>query len=308
MIAGDQLFARCRSACDGLPVENGAVDTWINSLLAGWLGLLGLAIGSFLNVVIARVPKEESIVRPPSRCPRCGHSLPWYENIPLFSYLALRGKCSSCKAPISPRYPLVELLTALLFLACLARFGWSWELARAIVLVGFLLPLTFIDLEHWLLPFSLTIPGLVLGLGLALPLGLEELRDAAIGAGIGFGTFWAMEWIGEKVFKKEALGGGDKWLLAMLGAFLTWRSLLGIILLSSIQGSVVGLVLLAVRGRAGPPPSELPSDDPEDDWVPGATNMPFGPWLALSGLELLLIGPWLADRLPEILGRVVTGL
>src|SRR5690349_9021496 len=126
MIAGGQLFARCRSACDGLPVENGAVDTWINSLLAGWLGLLGLAIGSFLNVVIARVPKEESIVRPPSRCPRCGHSLAWYENIPLFSYLALRGKCSSCKAPISPRYPLVELLTGLLFLACLVRFGWSW--------------------------------------------------------------------------------------------------------------------------------------------------------------------------------------
>src|SRR5437762_1848862 len=111
MIAAGQVFARCRGACDGLAVEISAVDSWLSLLLGGWLGLAGLTIGSFLNVVIARVPKEESIVRPRSRCPRCGHQLPWYENIPVFSYLALRGKCSSCKAPISPRYPLVELLT-----------------------------------------------------------------------------------------------------------------------------------------------------------------------------------------------------
>jgi leader peptidase (prepilin peptidase) / N-methyltransferase len=299
------------------------LDSWIFSLLAAWLVATGLTLGSFLNVVIARVPMDQSIVRPRSRCPHCGHQLPWYENIPLFSYLALRGKCSACRAPISLRYPFVELLTGLLFLACLSRFGWTWELVRALVLVSFLIPLTFIDLEHWLLPFSLTIPGLVLGLLSAIPLGLDALRDAAVGAAVGFGAFWGLEWVGQKIFRKEALGGGDKWLLAMLGAFLTYRSLLGIILLSSLQGSIVGLTLLAVRGRAGPAPSPEPEpkaapksgskseqageDDEEDDWVPGPTNIPFGPWLALAGLELLLLGPWIESVLPPGTGWLLAG-
>ncbi|MGZ3460517.1 MAG: prepilin peptidase, partial [Archangium sp.] len=110
---------------------------------------MGLLFGSFLNVVIARVPAGESIVRPRSRCPRCGHQLAWYENIPVLSWLALRGRCSSCGQPISWRYPLIELLTAALFLACQRRFGWSPELVSALVLVLVLVPLSFIDLEHW---------------------------------------------------------------------------------------------------------------------------------------------------------------
>ncbi len=312
-------------------------------IIAVWIGLFGLCVGSFLNVVIYRVPEELSIVKPRSRCPRCGHQLAWFENIPVFSWLALRGKCRSCKAPISFRYPMIELLTGLLFLATLQRFGLGWELGRGVILVGFLVALTFIGLDHWLLPHELTWPGIAVGLLSAPLLGLPALRDAAIGAAVGYLSFWAMEWVGEKIFKKEALGAGDKYLLALIGAFLGWQAILGVIFLSSLQGAVVGSLLLLVRGRAGPAPEIAPDseetvepkpagaeavippanpidpasaaespagsqeDEEEDDWVPGPTNIPFGPWLSLAALELLLLGPWLASVAPEPLSLLVLG-
>jgi leader peptidase (prepilin peptidase)/N-methyltransferase len=319
---------------------------FLSSLLTVWLFVLGLCIGSFLNVVIARVPHGESIVRPRSRCPKCGHTLAWYENIPLVSWLALRGRCRSCKAPISIRYPLVELLVGLLFLACVRRFDFTWELVSGLVLVTLLVPLTFIDLEHWILPFSLTLPGIFAGVVLAVPRGMDELWGAALGAGVGFLAFRLMEYLGWKLFRKEALGGGDKFLVALLGAFLSWKALLGILFLSSLQGAVVGVLMIAFTGRAGPraeeqqgtPEKDAPEpeltmtweftkpglplgkrlllvpwcllfqpipDEPKDeegdeiDWVPGTTNIPFGPWLALAGLEILLLGPWLAQVLPS---------
>jgi leader peptidase (prepilin peptidase)/N-methyltransferase len=329
---------------------------FLSSLLTVWLFVLGLCVGSFLNVVIARVPHGESIVRPRSRCPKCGHTLSWYENIPLISWLALRGRCRNCKSPISIRYPLVELLVGLLFLACVRRFDFTWELVSGLVLVTLLVPLTFIDLEHWILPFSLTIPGIVAGVVLAAPRGMETLRDAALGAGVGFLTFRLMEYVGWKAFRKEALGGGDKFLVALLGAFLSWRALLGILFLSSLQGAVVGVLLIALTGRAGPrseaqspgsqeeevPEPELtmtweftrpglplgkrlllvpwcllfqpipdePTDDAgeEIDWVPGKTNIPFGPWLALAGLEILLLAPWLSQVLPPQLSLLLGNL
>jgi leader peptidase (prepilin peptidase) / N-methyltransferase len=386
----------------------------VASLFTVWLFVLGLCVGSFLNVVIARVPAGESIVRPGSRCPRCGHALRWYENVPLVSFLALRGRCSACRAPISWRYPAVELLTGTLFLGALQRFGWSRELALPLVMVTFLVPLTFIDLEHWVLPFELTIPGLVAGVGLSALVSLERLRDAAIGAAVAFAGFWLMEVAGKLVFKKEALGGGDKYLLALIGAFLTYRPLLGVVFLASLQGALVGLALIAARGRAGPAPAgaeeqlrgevvlekltgrreleleavTLPAElagkvrretaqlhrvvplgqvgpvllvasadqplsararealqaesgcaeveavrapasqvrraaerlygaapgeaqeqeEDDDDWVPGPTNIPFGPWLSLAALELLLLGDLVASALPESIGLLLTGL
>jgi leader peptidase (prepilin peptidase) / N-methyltransferase len=331
---------------------------FFDSLLTVWLFALGLCVGSFLNVVIARVPHGESIVRPRSRCPKCGHTLSWYENVPLVSWLALRGRCRSCKAPISIRYPLVELLVGLLFLACVRRFDFTWELVSALVLVTLLVPLTFIDLEHWILPFSLTVPGIVAGVVLAVPRGSEALRDAALGAALGFLAFRLMEYLGWKMFRKEALGGGDKFLVSMLGAFLSWKALLGILFLSSLQGAVVGVLLIGLTGRAGPRAESQPEpegageadapepeltmtweftqpglslwkrlalvpwcllfqpipDEPKDeegeeiDWVPGKTNIPFGPWLALAGLEILLLTPWLARVLPPQFAMLLGGL
>ena len=286
-----------------------------------WLVLMGLVIGSFLNVVIARVPQGQSVVRPRSRCPKCGRGLTWYENIPVLSWIALRGRCKGCHSPISIRYPAVELLTAVLFAGCRWRFGWEWPLVPALLLVSLLIPLAFIDLEHWILPFELTRPGIVLGVLSAIPLGWGDVRDSAIGALAGFLVFWGLEWLGRKIAGQEALGGGDKYLLALLGGFLTYKCLLGVIFLSAFQGSIVGLLLKAFTGRAGPaaPPasdvvvipavgeSMVESSPDEEEWVPGPSNLPFGPWLALAGLELLYFGPWIASILPSPMGSLISG-
>jgi leader peptidase (prepilin peptidase)/N-methyltransferase len=268
--------------------------------------VLGLLIGSFLNVVIVRLPRNESVVRPRSRCPKCRHAIAWYENLPVLSWLALRGKCRVCRQPISLRYPAIELLTGILFWACAKQFSFDWTLVHALTLIVLLVPLSFIDLEHWILPFELTLPGIVLGPLLAIAWGADSVIDSAVGVAVGFFSFWALEWVGQKIFKKEALGQGDKYLLALLGGFLGWRSLLGVIFLSSFQASIVGITLLLLRGRAGPAPRKNvpPPTDEEDDWVPGPTNLPLGPWLSLAGIEVMLLGPVLAPLLPYPLGAV----
>ncbi|MGZ6036830.1 MAG: prepilin peptidase [Myxococcaceae bacterium] len=337
------------------------------ALLLPSLFVFGLLVGSFLNVVIARVPQGFSIVRPGSRCPRCGHALSWYENVPLVSWAVLRGRCRSCKAPISMRYPAVEVLSGLLFLASGWAFGPSWELLRALLLVGFLVPLALIDLEHWIVPVGVTVLGTVAGLASALPLGRTVLQDCAIGAATGFVVFWAFERVSlvlvvriirpfvrsvRRVLARgdrsepaaidadpsapdpqlpglehelpapgpeasapapqpeltEALGAGDKWLVMLAGSFLGWRPLFGLLLLSSIQGALVGTTLLLLQGRAGsapPPPGSLAT---EDGWAPEATALPFGPWIALAALELFLLGPWLAASFPSPLVVLVTGM
>lgn len=312
-----------------------------------WLLVVGLCIGSFLNVVIGRMPLGQSVVRPGSRCPRCGHVLSWYENIPLLSWLALRAKCRRCRAPISWRYPGIELLTGLLFLAAELRLGMTWALVPALVLIALLVTLSFIDLAHWELPFHLTLPGTAAGVLLQVPEGHSAITDAAIGALAGFLIFRALEVVGELLFKREALGAGDKVLLAMIGAFLSWKALLGVIFLTALQGSVVGIALLLVFGKARPgeatpmssdveksradenPEKPLPvalhwvlwilgfayrpgltlEDLPNDeDWVPERTSVPLGPFLALAALEILLLGPWISEQLPGSLGTVLTGV
>jgi leader peptidase (prepilin peptidase)/N-methyltransferase len=264
-------------------------------------------VGSFLNVVIARVPQGLSLLWPGSRCPKCNTALAWFENVPLFAWTVLRGRCRHCGAPISPRYPLVELLTAILFLACFSRFGLSWALLRALLLVGFLVPLTFIDLEHWVLPFVLTLPGAALGLLSAMVMGWSVLLECLIGAAAGFLFFLGLELFLRLVLRREGLGAGDKWLFMLVGAFLGYRPLFGVLLLSNLQGALVGGALLLVRGRAGPVASAPGSSAAEDDWAPGPTHLPFGPWIALASLELLLLGPWLAANFPGPFMGLVTG-
>lgn len=274
---------------------------------------LGAIIGSFLNVVIARVPRGQSIVAPRSRCPRCSAPIAWYDNLPIVSWILLRARCRRCRGPISVRYPLVEALVAGAAYAVWRRHGLGAVFAAELAFVGLLIALALIDLDTWLLPHALTWPLIALGVvASALGLSPASFRSSVIGAAAGFAAFAAVAWIGRIVFRKEALGFGDVWLLAGVGAFLGAGALLPVVLLASSQGSVVGVVLvLAGRMSTGAKPPEPVRSDPiasaakppadpnaaahaaDEDWIPPRHALPFGPFLALAAAEWL----YLADRL-----------
>ena len=256
--------------------------------------VFGLLIGSFLNVVIYRVPKmmqresdnyvaHESgkplphtdrfnLILPRSGCPHCGHQITALENIPVLSYLILRGKCSACKAPISVRYPIVELLTGLLSAGVIWYFGSGVAGLAALVFLYLLIAMSFIDADTTLLPDDLTLPLLWLGLLVNIPGIFVPLQDAVIGAAAGYLSLWSIFWIFKLATGKEGMGYGDFKLLAALGAWLGWKMLPVIILSSSLVGAVVGVILIIVarRGRNIP--------------------IPFGPYLAAAGLVTLFHG------------------
>lgn len=208
--------------------------------------LLGLAVGSFLNVVVHRLPREESLVSPGSRCPACGYALRAVENIPVVSYVVLLGRCRRCRARISVRYPLVELATAALFVAHYLVFGWTPLLAVRLLFAAGLVAMFAIDLEHHLLPDAITLPGIVAGLAASvfLPPGF---LNALVGMLAGGGVLWL---IGEAYYRyagDEGMGGGDVKMLAMIGAFLGWQLVLLTLVLSSLAGAVIGLLVIATR-------------------------------------------------------------
>jgi leader peptidase (prepilin peptidase)/N-methyltransferase len=210
------------------------------------IALIGLAIGSFLNVVIHRLPRRESLVSPGSRCPSCGYSRGAADNVPVLSWVLLGGRCRTCRTRISVRYPVVELVTAAVFVAHYYVFGWTPLLAVRLVFASSLVALFAIDLEHHLLPDAITLPGLVVGLlaSLVLPPGV---RDALIGILAGGGVLWL---IGEAYYRyagEEGMGGGDVKMLAMIGAFLGWQLVIVTLVFSSIAGAVIGLAVIAVR-------------------------------------------------------------
>ncbi|MDR2187529.1 MAG: A24 family peptidase [Azonexus sp.] len=265
------------------------------------VGLLGLCVGSFLNVVIHRLPlimEREwqaqcaelrgetapdnpplTLARPASRCPHCGHNITILENIPIISYLfVLKGKCSACGEPISPRYPIVELLTGLLSAYAAWRFGPTWQLAGALLLVWALMALAAIDLDTQLLPDSITLPLLWAGLAFNLSATFAPLPAAVIGAMAGYLALWSVFWLFKLATGKEGMGYGDFKLLAALGAWLGWSMLPAIILLSSLVGALVGVTLIvaARHGRNVP--------------------IPFGPYLAAAGLIALFWGQDLTNR------------
>jgi leader peptidase (prepilin peptidase)/N-methyltransferase len=302
----------------------------VELLQLAWTALLGAVVGSFLNVVIARVPHGLSVVRPRSRCPRCQRPIAWYDNVPILSWLLLRGRCRGCRLRISPRYPLVEALVAGLAVAALRRHGFSAVALAELGFAALLVALLFIDLDTWLLPHALTWP--LLGAGLLLaPLGLTaapSLASAALGAAIGFAAFGLVSAAGSFLLKQEALGFGDVWLLAGIGAWLGPWALLPVVLFASLQGSLVGIALMVLgKAQPGPPPppapasgagatvtgdmpapSELQAAAPpftpaeaaagEDDWVPPRNAVPFGPFLALAAFEWLYAGGWLVKAIP----------
>ena len=265
--------------------------------LAAVAGLLGLCVGSFLNVVIHRLPRMMerewhaqcadlrgetpspaevlSLARPRSRCPSCGHQITVLENIPIVSYLILRGKCSKCAAPISPRYPVVEAATGLLSAYAAWHFGPTPQALGALIMLWALIALTAIDLDTQLLPDSITLPLLWIGLALNLAGTYVDLSSAVIGAMVGYMTLWSVFWLFKLATGKEGMGYGDFKLLAALGAWLGWQMLPVIILLSSIVGAVVGISLI-VSSRHG-----------------RNTPIPFGPYLAAAGIIALFWGPQL---------------
>ena len=252
--------------------------------------ILGAMVGSFLNVVIHRMPimmerqwrqqcaelenpdtaeqPQEifNLAKPDSHCPHCGHDIRAWENIPILSYLFLRGRCSGCGARISLRYPIIEAVTALLSAFAAWRFGVSWETAGALLLTWSLIPLTMIDIDHHLLPDSITLPFLWLGLGLNLFGIYTDLNSAVIGAIAGYLSLWIVYWSFKLLTGKEGMGYGDFKLLAMLGSWMGWQQLPTVILLSSVVGAVIGIGMIALRGR--------------DHSIP----IPFGPYLAIAGL------------------------
>ncbi|WP_090141648.1 A24 family peptidase [Limnohabitans sp. DM1] len=264
-----------------------------DSLVMLLAAVLGLAIGSFLNVVIHRLPRmleaqwqalddkdtpkpaaRYNIATPSSHCPQCGHALNWHENIPVLSYLLLRGRCSQCRAPIGWRYPAVELLTAALFVWSYSKHGFSLQ---AVIWAGFasaLVALAAIDADTTLLPDALTQPLTWSGL-LAASLGLSgvNLHEALWGATAGYLFLWSVYWLFRLFTGKDGMGQGDFKLLAALGAWFGWPALVSLVLIASVGGAIVGLGLRASQRLAG------------DGYIP------FGPFLSLAGLWVMVFGP-----------------
>jgi leader peptidase (prepilin peptidase)/N-methyltransferase len=324
----------------GAPGAAAQATEWALFLSPWVLGLLGLCIGSFLNVVVHRLPMiymrgwwafdvadfalsdkrswraafgeaaeppaelaaaagainrqidavaPLSLWRPRSRCPHCGHTLRAAENIPVASWLALRGRCSACRASIGLRYPLVEAATAVLFALCAVVYGASWQTAIACAAVALLLAMALIDLDYTLLPDSLTIPLVVIGLvAAAAGVSVTAWKDAAIGALAGYGVLWALGVLWAVLFRKpNAMAEGDMKMLGGLGALLGWQVLPGILVVSAGIGSIVGIALIAFGGHKR------------------ETPIPFGPYLALAGIAALLMRPsfaGLAEHMLPFLG------
>lgn len=261
---------------------------------------LGLLVGSFLNVVILRTPprmqwqwKKDAreilelpeVYDPPppgivverSHCPHCKTPLAWYENIPLFSWLALRGKCRTCKAPISPQYPAVELLTMLAFLASVAVFGFGWQGFGAMLFSGMLIAASGIDLRTQYLPDVLTLPLMWLGLIAASDNLYMPAKPALLGAMAGYLSLWTVWWLFKQITGKEGMGHGDFKLLAAIGAWVGLKGILPTILLSSLVGAIIGSAWLAMKGRDR------------------ATPIPFGPYLAVAGWIVFFWGEAIID-------------
>ncbi|MBY4598158.1 prepilin peptidase [Ottowia caeni] len=267
--------------------------SWLQAVLGGVLGLL---VGSFLNVVIHRLPKmmeqrwkaecaelsgreapaEErfNLMAPRSRCPHCGHQIGWHENIPVLSYLFLRGKCSACRKPISARYPMVEVATGALFAFCAWRWGWTPSAAIWCVFAAALVALTLIDWDTTLLPDDITLPLLWAGLiGSAMDWIGVPLANALWGAVAGYLSLWLVYWGFKLATGKEGMGFGDFKLFAALGAWFGWQALVPIILMASVIGALVGIGM------------KMNSSLREGGVIP------FGPFLALGGITAMLFGP-----------------
>lgn len=238
--------------------------------------ILGAIFGSFANVIILRLPKEESIVKPRSYCYSCKTPIKWYDNIPILSWFILRGKCRHCGAAFSFRYPMVEIITGVLFALSYHYAGWTWNLPEYLIFIFGLVVCTFIDLDHMILPDEFTLSGIVIGLLGAALNPQREFMDAFWGVLMGGGFLWGMAYVYYLMTKQEGMGGGDIKLLAWVGALLGWKAIPFVIMSSAIIGSVVGIIA-ARKQKSGL-----------------KTVIPFGPYLALGAVIYLFGGQTIA--------------
>ena len=240
------------------------------------VAVLGMFIGSFLNVCIHRIPRSESIVWPSSHCPKCGRDIKPWDNIPIVSYVLLRGRCRNCSERISPRYPIVEALSALLALSMLYRFGLTISFGIYYVWACVLLVITFIDIDYQIIPDRLSIGGIIVGLGLVnwLPL---TYRDSLIGLALGAGLLIAVIYGYYFLTRKQGMGGGDVKLLGMIGVFTGWQGVLFTIFMGSLAGTIFGLPWAFIQKKTM------------------KAAIPFGPFLALGALVFVLWGAQMID-------------
>ena len=244
--------------------------------------VFGAVIGSFLNVCIYRIPEGKSVVTPASTCPSCGKHIKFYDNIPILSYIILRGRCRNCKAEFSARYPFVEFINAALYIAVFYSFGYAspWALFVYFFFASTLVVIFFIDIDHQIIPNSITYPGIPLALILGSTIlpdpflreNLLGFRDSAIGLLSGGGFFYLTAVFGRAILKKEAMGMGDVKMMAMVGGLLGWKGVILTTFMGSLLGSIIGVSLIMAKGR---------------EW---GSKIPFGPYLALGALVSLLWG------------------
>ena len=246
--------------------------------------LFGLCIGSFLNVCIYRLPASKSISHPRSSCTNCNELIPFYDNIPVVSYLLLRGRCRFCSEPISLRYPIIELLTGLFALITFFKYGISLEALIYFVYIAALLVITFIDIDHQIIPDVISLPGIPIFFIASFGLPQITYLDSLIGILAGGGSLFLVAWTYSMITKKEGMGGGDIKLLAMIGAVIGWQGVLFTIFVASAVGTISGMLVM-LKSRKGM-----------------KLKIPFGPFLAIGGIAYIFFGPQLVKWYFQLLG------
>jgi len=245
----------------------------INVLIVGLVFMFGMCIGSFLNVCIYRLPSSMSIINPSrSFCPQCNSAIQFYDNIPVFSYLWLKGRCRNCKESISLRYPLVELMTGILAIAILFMFGLTLEGVVYFVFISSLLVITFIDIDHKIIPDIITLPGIPIGLAASFVLPDMTFKSSFLGLLVGGGSLLLVAWTYSLITHKEGMGGGDIKLLGMIGTFIGWKGVIFTIFAASLAGTLVGIIVMLLKGK------NL------------KFAIPFGPFLSIGAMSYVFFG------------------
>jgi len=236
--------------------------------------MFGLCIGSFLNVCIYRLPESKSVVQPRSMCPKCGYMIRFYDNIPILSYICLKGKCRQCKVPISPRYPLVELMSGLFAMCTVFRFGLTLESLVYYTFIITLIVITYIDIDHQIIPDMISLPGIPIFFLASLALPDMTVTDSLLGLLAGGGSLYLVAWGYSLLTGKEGMGGGDIKLLAMMGVLIGWRGVFFTIFAASLTGTLVGTAVMLASGKG----------------FKGKSRIPFGPFLSIGAIAYIFIG------------------